>query len=323
MIKPERFPIRFFLVLLSIFSWVVGVEAGTVGKEERTGHDETGESELKTWLDPVTGMEFVWIPEGCFEMGSPPEEAGRDPDEGPRHEVCVNGFWMGKYEVTREQFRKFVESTAYRTDAEKGGFSWVYSGEWEKKPGYNWLKSAFDQNDRHPVIHVSWNDAEAMADWLSEQSKGTFRLPTEAEWEYACRAGTQTARYWGDDPDKSCAYANGADLSAQDKFPGWTVHPCEDGHTYTAPAGTFRPNRFGLHDMLGNVWEWCEDGYSRDAYGKHSKRNPLYRERESGRVIRGGSWYSRPILMRCASRDTLQLPDRRGDDVGFRLIRNP
>lgn len=292
------------------------ISAGSAGPARAAKH--------KTWREPLTGMEFVWVPGGCYEMGSPLTEKGRHANEGLPHKVCVNGFWIGKYEVTVGQFGAFVKATGYRTDAEKQGFSWIYDGKWIKKPGYTWRKPGFYQNNRHPVVNVSWNDAEAMAKWLTKHSKGHFVLPSEAQWEYACRGGTQTARFWGNNPAQACTYANVADLSAAKVFPAWTVHDCRDGYVYTAPVGSFQPNPFGLYDMIGNVWEWCADSYqSGEAYSEHHPDNPLYRNGSTSHVIRGGSWLSPPQNARCAARDHLQFADRRSYDLGFRLIRLP
>ncbi|MDM8523268.1 SUMF1/EgtB/PvdO family nonheme iron enzyme [Desulfococcaceae bacterium HSG8] len=242
-----------------------------------------------TWTDPVTGMEFVWVPKGCFKMGSPPGEKGRYSDEGPVHEVCVDGFWMGKYEVTNKQYRKY-----------KSGHN---SGDYEGN---------FLDGDNQPAVRVSWDDAKAFAKWLTGKSRHEFRLPTEAEWEYACRAGTQTARFWGDDPDDACRYASVADQT----------HNCDDGYAVTAPVGSFSPNSFRLYDMLGNIWEWCEDIYDSDAYRKHKRNNPIYADGGSDRVRRGGSWYGKPAYVRCAERDHYS-PASRGNLLGFRLVRTP
>ncbi|SHE99504.1 Formylglycine-generating enzyme, required for sulfatase activity, contains SUMF1/FGE domain [Desulfacinum infernum DSM 9756] len=288
--------------------------------ESPTSGQDNGPS-VSVWEEPITGMHFVRIPAGCFRMGSDAGETGRDRDEGPMHEVCLDGFWMSQYEVTRGQFRTFVEKTGYVTDAEREGFSWVYDGKWKKKPGYSWRRPGFAQDDDHPVVHVSLNDALAMARWLSEQSPGTFAVPTEAQWEYACRAGTVTARFWGEDPEDACAFANVADETARKQFPVWETHPCSDGFVFTAPVGSFRPNGFALYDMLGNVWEWCADVYDPDGYRNHAEKNPVVEKGGTARVVRGGSWYSRPRYVRSASRDQLSLPGRRSQDQGFRLIR--
>jgi formylglycine-generating enzyme required for sulfatase activity len=161
-----------------------------------------------------------------------------------------------------------------------------------------------------------------MAKWMSKNSKYSFKLPTEAEWEYACRAGTQTSRFWGDDPDQACKYANVADKSAKKQFSDWSIHNCTDGYVFTAPVGKFLDNPFQLSDMLGNVWEWCEDAYSNDAYKKHRSKNPVISSGNGGavRVVRGGSWGGSPRFLRSAVRSG-NSPGNRGDRVGFRLLR--
>ncbi len=291
-----------------------------VSATRRSRGDSQRQEAPDLWVEPQTGMEFVRIPGGCFRMGSPAGEAGRDPDEGPVRRVCLSGFWMGRYEVTRGQFRLFVERSGYVSEAERQGYSWVYTGKWERKPGHSWRRAGFFQDRSHPVVNVSFNDALAMARWLSKKDGRRFNLPSEAQWEYACRAGTVASRFWGDRPDEACAYANVADLSAAKKFPAWTVHDCDDGFVFTAPVGHYRPNAFGLYDMLGNVWEWCRDLYDSRAYMRAPTKDPVITRGGRGRVVRGGSWYSRPRFVRCAGRDQLSRSDRRSQDQGFRLV---
>jgi formylglycine-generating enzyme required for sulfatase activity len=248
-------------------------------------------------------MEFVWVPGGCYLMGSPQAEEGRKVDEGPVHEACVDGFWMGKTEVTNGQYRKFVsnhDSKAYSGHSLNG--------------------------DNQPAVYVCWLDATNFAQWLKGQNGGqyNFRLPTEAEWEYACKAGSESSRYWGDSPSKACDYENVGDRSASRQW-GWEdVHDCDDGYAAMAPAGSFQPNAFGLQDMLGNVMEWVFDTYSVDAYIKHERKNPVHSTESGGpdRVIRGGNWHGAPVNVRCSNRAS-GLPGGMNDDLGFRLVREP
>jgi formylglycine-generating enzyme required for sulfatase activity len=257
----------------------------------------------KTWKEPVTGMEFVWIPAGCFLMGSPQNEAGREVDEGPVHEVCLDGFWIGKTEVTNGQYRTFHK---HHNSKNFQGLSL--------------------NGDNQPAVYVAWEDADSYAQWLTTQNGGQnkFRLPTEAEWEYVCRAGSDTSRYWGEDSNQACESENVGDQTVK-KLWGWEdVHTCDDGYGATAAVGSFQPNPFGLYDILGNVWEWCQDIYSVDAYVNHDHKNPIYSNQSGGsdRVIRGGNWNGPPHNVRCARRGS-GLPKAMNDDLGFRLVRQP
>jgi formylglycine-generating enzyme required for sulfatase activity len=245
------------------------------------------------WIAPVKGMEFVWVRGGCFQMGS---NSG-DSDEKPVHKVCVDGFWMGKTEVTNRQYRQF-------------------------KPGHDSkdYRGVNLNGDHQPVVYVSWDDAGAYAKWLSRKTGQKLGLPTEAQWEYAARAGTNTIRYWGDAPDDACRYANVHDDTSKKKFSDftWEKHNCNDGYAGTAPVASFVPNKFGLYDMLGNVWEWCEDVYDENAYSRLSRNNPVITSGGDSRVSRGGSWYNSPGYVRAALR--LRIPaDSRGYFLGFRL----
>ncbi|MGC9195355.1 MAG: SUMF1/EgtB/PvdO family nonheme iron enzyme [Syntrophobacteraceae bacterium] len=257
----------------------------------------------KTWKEPVTGLEFVWIQPGCYLMGSPQKEKDRSQDEGPVHQVCVDGFWMSKTEVTNAEFR------AFQKDHNSGQFQ-----------GHSL------NGDDQPVVEVSWRDANNFCQWLTGQNGGQyhFRLPTEAEFEYACRAGAQTSRYWGEDSSRACVHENVADYTAQKQLGIQTIHQCDDGYATTAPVGSFRPNPFGLYDMLGNVLQWCGDVYSVDAYVELEKNNPENVDESLGqsRVIRGACWHDSPGHARCAYRRN-GLPDTKRDDIGFRIVRSP
>jgi len=303
----------------------------------------TGPRSGQTWIEPVTGMEFVFVPGGCYQMGqSEPEKdqlietEGRKSydkhydDELPRHRVCVDGFWMGKYEVTVGQWQRFVKASGYKTDAERdaGGNKGSYvfykndTGKWSWGwvDGRDWRNPGFSQADTYPVCCVSYNDVEKFASWLNHKSSRFFRLPTEAEWEYACRGKTTTIRFWGDDPDDACAYANVADQTRSLDGVGWSLkHECRDGYFYTAPVGSFKPNLFGLYDMSGNVWEWCVDWYGKDYYGRSSEHNPMGPASSSLRVFRGGGWDVTPWRVRSAYRDG-GGPALRVGLLGFRLV---
>ncbi len=260
-------------------------------------------------------------------MGSPASEAGRHDDEGPQHRVTIaNAFVMGRTEVTVAQFRRFADETGYKTDAEKntgaqGCRAWEkLDGRFERRPGRSWRSPGYEQSGTHSVVCVSWNDARAFVEWLSKKTGQQYRLPTEAEWEYAARAGTTAARYWGDDADQACEYANVADQTTHDRSSWSNKHNCNDGHWFPAPVGSFKPNRFGLFDVLGNVWEWTEDCWNGNYNGAPINGSVCASGNCSQRVIRGGSWNYDPRYVRSAKRNR-SASDLRYDHSGFRLAR--
>jgi formylglycine-generating enzyme required for sulfatase activity len=240
--------------------------------------------------------------------------------------VRLSPYWLGKTEVTVGQFRLFVNQTGYRTDAERGDGCWAVKadGEWERQKDKSWRDPGYFQDDGYPVVCVSWNDASSFAQWLSSKSGQAFTLPSEAQWEYACRAGGQLITYaWGNgDPYMAGRpAANIADESAKRKFSGWTVwQRYDDGFVHSAPVGRFAPNGLGLHDMTGNVWEWVQDVYSADAYRGSASDDPIYQGSGANRVYRGGGWISFPRYGRCSIRVRL-VPGYRYDYLGFRLAR--
>lgn len=271
---------------------------------------------------PKDEPEMVFIRGGSFLMGSPEDEKGRDDDER-QHRVKVDDFYMGKYEVTVGEFKRFVSATGYKTDAEmKGDCYALKDGELGDQPGYSWRRLDFSQSDNHPVACVSWNDAQAYTVWLSQKTGKHYRLPTEAEWEYAARGGSQHAHHWGDSPNQACSYANVVDQSVKIKIPSWswTLHDCNDGYVYTAPVGHYQANGLGLKDILGNVWEWTCSNYDKD-YGS-SEQRCVDIGRSGDRVYRGGSWLYGPRYVRSSHRYRND-PSYRFNDVGFRLSRTP
>jgi formylglycine-generating enzyme required for sulfatase activity len=258
--------------------------------------------------------------------------------EHPQHRVRITkSFYLGAYHVTRGQFRRFVKDTGYKTDAEKGdrpealgpgAFGWDPEGTeflFNKmdvvfNKDYSWRNAGFKQTDEHPVVNVSWNDAVAFCKWLSRKEGKTYRLPTEAEWEYACRAGTTTRYYSGDDPETLAKVANVADATFRAKFPGakWSIR-ASDGSVFTSPVGSFRPNSFGLYDMLGNARQWCSDWHANNCYTASPADDPGGPDSGLGRAIRGGSWHDAPFVCRSAGVRGGDDPEGRANDAGFRV----
>jgi sulfatase modifying factor 1 len=239
-------------------------------------------------------MEFVHVSAGCFQMGDSANEGGKD--EKPVHEVCIDDFYIGKYEVTQ--------------------------GQWQKIMGNNPAKLI--QGDDYPVDSVSWMETNTFMKKLNILNKKLqFRLPTEAEWEYAARAGTTTPRYWGNNPAKACAYANVHDTTSKKRNEiTWPEHNCDDGFAKTAPVGSFKPNNFNLYDMMGNVWEWCADRFDKKYYEESPRNNPLNSSTGPGFVMRGGAWDSHPPHVRSARR-FWDAPGGKHLFSGFRLVAQP
>ena len=245
--------------------------------------------------DGSPSPEMVKIPPGGFLMGSPVYEKGRYENEAIRPVRIEKAFAIGKYEVMFQEYDRFAAAAGRPRPNDHG---------WGR--------------DRRPVVNVSWKDAAAYADWLSKQTGARYRLPTEAEWEYAARAGVAASRYWGDDPDQGCAYANAADLDGKQVFVGWTVMNCQDGQVYTAPAGSYRSNDFGLYDMLGNVMEWTCSLYGQENPTPIQQCQEAIGDQEF--VVRGGSWNDEPRNVRLADRHR-NRPDVQDYSLGFRLVR--
>ena len=235
------------------------------------------------------------------------------------HKVeLTRGFFLAAHEVTVGQFRQFVHAAGYRTDAErdgKGSYGTnVASVTIELDTACTWSTPGFQQADDHPVVHVNWSDAQAFCRWLSDQEGKFYRLPTEAQWEYACRAGTTTAYAYGDDPRQLASLANvGGGPAARP----W------DGRHFTMPVGSFAANGFGLHDMHGNVWEWCQDVYDPAGYGSERQVDPAGPASGEARVQRGGGWSSAEKRCRCAARVGRDASAYRGGYLGFRVALLP
>jgi formylglycine-generating enzyme required for sulfatase activity/catechol 2,3-dioxygenase-like lactoylglutathione lyase family enzyme len=270
--------------------------------------------------------ELVVIPGGSFMMGTTisDREVDLSRGEGPQVKVTLDYmFAAGRFEVTHGQFKAFVEATGYQVKDEcrvwddKIGFNDDPNANWQERRQPKRVK------DEHPVGCVSWNDAKAYAGWLTQISGKRYRLLSEAEWEYAARAGTTTSRFWGNSSGEACAWANTFDLDGAEEYPfPWFPATCRDGYADLAPVGQFKPNAFGLYDMIGNVWEWTEDCWAATHVGR--PRDGSAWKWAPGcdmHTTRGGGWLSAPERNRIAwpGRDPVE---KRNTQFGFRVARD-
>ncbi len=309
----------------------------------------TGQPSEAAHITNHIGMTLIRIPAGAFLMGSDepaaalakaypdydPARFGLLGDEAPVHRVEITrSFYMGQTEVTVAQFRRFIEASGHVPESVAdgtGGYGYsaahvahrqarqdAFEG---RATHYSWRNPGFVQTDDDPVVNVTWHDAVAMAQWLSRIEGRTYRLPTEAEWEYACKAGGHTRYQHGDDPNRLGEVANVFDASAAPHWPEWQrfAIPMSDGYAFTAPVARYPANAFGLHDMHGNVWEWTADWHDDAYYAQSPQRDPQGPTTGTVRVRRGGSWHTWPFYARCAYRNW-NAPTTRYTLVGFRLV---
>jgi formylglycine-generating enzyme required for sulfatase activity len=297
-------------------------------RKDKDGKPPEPSRERKKFANSA-GTEMIPIRTGKFMMGSPIGEKGRFDNED-LHEVQIKTpYYLASRPVTVGQFRDFVNDKAYHggkiylTEPERDGEGgWGYdetTGKLEgRNPKYTWKNPGWKPyEDDHPVVNVTWNDAVAYCEWLKKKEGKEYRLPTEAEWEYACRAGKQTAYFTGDEVESLKGYANIADASLKKKYPSatWAVE-FDDGYAFTAPVGSFKPNPWGLYDMHGNVWQWCSDLYGK--YDKEDNVDPKGSKTGDLRVLRGGSWGDGPQFCRAADRYGY-VPALRDYGIGFRV----
>ena len=302
------------LLVLVGLQWLAAQQ--DVGRAERWP-SEAGPNVGDRFRDCAECPEMVVVPAGSYRMGSPSSEQGRWESEGPVHEVTIAApFAIGRHEVTVAEFGRFVDEMGYSA---RSSCRTCEGGEVKDRTGRGWRNPGFEQSGRHPVAYVNWNDAQAYVAWLSRKTGEEYRLPSESEWEYAARAGTATARYWGEGESGQCRHANGLDASAKERS-GWDVASCRDGHVHTAPVGSFAANGWALHDMLGNVSEWTEDCWNGSYTGAPSDGSAWEYGNCRRRVLRGGSWELIPLYLRAANR-VGGTAGGRSHYVGFRVAR--
>ena len=264
---------------------------------------------LEPFVDPVLGIRFIPTPGGCFELG---DTFGHgQADERPTRDVCLSDFFIADREVSVGMFQQFMADMGYRTGPEKKGYCYTRAGEGRMAQAleHSWSRPGFLQDLEHPVVCVTPADAEAFADWLSEKAAGKFRLPTEAEWEFACRAGgrqMEYGTYTGEiDPNLAHYLDPGAGIP----------------RPRTAQGGSLPPNPAGLYDMSGNVYEWVQDAYDGHAYSNLPGRDPVRTPEKGGdRVKRGGGFALGASQQRCANRGSNPFA---ANDIGFRLVLEP
>jgi formylglycine-generating enzyme required for sulfatase activity len=304
---------------------------------------------LPAEITSALGMRMLRIPAGEFVMGSQePIEALQNAyplaerrrldnleDEAPAHRVRITQpFYMDATEVTVGQFRQFVVQSGYVPESiadGTGGYGYNAQYDPSKSPRgdafqgrdvrYSWQNPGFAQTDTHPVVNVTWADAQALAAWLSKQEGRHYHLPTEAQWEYAARAGTTTRYHCGDDPQCLLKVANTFDEAAKPFWPRFAANalPGDDGYAFTAPVASFAPNAFGLYDMHGNAWEWTQDWYGEDYYAKSPLDDPQGPASGEVYVRRGGSWHTWGLYARSSYRNW-NTPQSRYTLLGIRLV---
>jgi len=335
--NPHKTSIETIAILLSALLLFTGCTP------QKISHLTLSPNLQETLSTGDSGPKMVLIPEGKFMMGSPATEIGRYEDEGPQHNVVFsNPFYLSQTPITVAQFRTFIETSGYVTAAEKYRWSeWRNpdTGEWEQNPKLNWRYNHRGKlnGDDYPVVHISWDDAHAYTNWLSKQTGRNYRLPSEAEMEYANRAGTDTVFWWGNDnPQQKTANLKGQ-LDIPDNDKTWYPTPQErqyayahgytsfffegygDGYWGPSPVASFKANPFGLYDTTGNVWEWTADCWHGSYHGAPEDGRPWYEDGScTYRVVRGGSYYCFPRHVRSANRWTLPK-EYRGMYVGFRV----
>lgn len=312
MLRLERLEARQLILSLLILCGILlsNAVSRADGKPGTRSQDQQIPSRVISTPFP---LELVWIPPGRFRMAD--ITGSGQADERPLREVEISGFWMMRTEVTRGMFARFVEDTGHDT----GNRCWVHDRGWSERNGLDWKAPGFVQSDDHPVTCVNWHDAQTFIAWLNRKSGEVFHLPSEAEWEYAARAGSETRYYMGNEPSELCAHANAADKRALEHYPGFAVNDCDDGYVRTSPVASFAASPWGLYDIYGNVWEWVEDCW-RVSYAGAPVDGSAFLEGDCNRRgFRGGGYGDIPDFARSTLRNRGNAAHRK-DDIGFRLV---
>ncbi len=305
MTKAKSAPPRFVILVIGLVSIAVSALADDAPAE---------------FSDCDACPAVVMIEAGSFRMGSADGEAGRENDEGPVYKVTIaKPLAFSKTEVTRAQFAAFIAASDYQI--EDG--CWHIDPallKWQDDPLRSWSSPGFPQADDHPVTCISWTDAQMYTAWLSLTTSKSYRLPSEAEWEFAARAGTTSSRFWGDSEEAGCAYANAIDLVATEVYAAWKYMNCDDGFLYTNPVGHYAPNPWGLFDLPGNLWEWTQDCWNSSYVGAPGDGSARLIGDCDRRVMRGAAWDDEPEDLRSANRLSV-LAERRYNTIGIRVVR--
>lgn len=322
------------LLLALVFLLIFGCDSSKRAISSENSKNLTPSNLPRTIKSKKSGITFVLVQPGSFVMGAQQGESAR-PDETQHNVKISKPFYIAAHEVTVGQFENFVKSISeqsgreWMSDAEKGtsqlkegkpgGFAMNAVGKNEWQDNVNWRNPGFQQSKDHPVVYMSWNDAKAYANWLKKSETLNYRLPTEAEWEYACRANTKTAYWWGDKHDRSGKVANVRDQSYLEFNKNLEdIMNANDGFIHTSPVGSYQPNAFELYDMIGNVWEWVEDYYGPYKTGG-TQVDPTGPKEGTARVARGGGFRNAPDRLRSAARFQ-DGAECRFAGMGFRLV---
>jgi formylglycine-generating enzyme required for sulfatase activity len=318
--------------LLAISPTWAGIEAP---KKAPADNHSAYTARARTYRSPLAsggqGPEMVVVPTGRLQVNNPKYPQIRRPDESPVHDVSIPAFGLGKTNVTRGEFAAFVHATGYKTDAEKntavpgatdaeGCFAYKSGKDFGWKAGTSWRVPGFEQDDAHPAVCLSWNDAVAYVEWLKRETGKHYRLPTDAEMEYAIRAGSVTRYAWGSDVDQACQYGNVGDATQKAQFDFPSVS-CSDGYLFTSPIAHFQANAFGLFDTVGDALTWTQDCFDGDTGAAMSNDSADTANSRCHRSLRGSSWATGPSKLQSSYR--LRVPSAiRYFDTGLRVAQD-